>query len=74
MPRSEDETIRLLLGDESLPEEVKAPVLQAQIARLKAMLESQRPGWQEEIHDGVVVHEHRDPLGTVPVVQHGEIE
>ena len=37
MPKSDDERIRLLLGDESLPESVKAPVLAEQVARLKAI-------------------------------------
>ena len=74
MPKSGDELIRSMLADETLSEEIKGPILERQKAELRKRLERGCPGWQDEIHERVYVHEHKNPLGHVPVVQHGGIE
>lgn len=75
MPASKmDLEIRQTLADETLPESVKAPILEEQKRLLRAILEAGKPGWQDEIPEEVYVHEHSDPCGGVNVVQHGEIE
>lgn len=74
MPESTDERVRLILCNESLSEGEKRPVFEEQMVKLRAMLEKERPGWQEEIPKHWFVHEHRDPCGDVSVAQHGDIE
>ena len=69
-----DKEISRTLENEDLSDEVKRSVLERQIARLKAILDGGRPGWQEEVHDEVFVRECRDPIGPVAVSQHGDIE
>jgi len=74
LPKTTDKRINRLLADESLPDSVKRPVLESQIAKLKAILSEGRPGWDVEIQDPVLCNEVRDPYNSTPVVQHGDIE